>query len=302
MPRKTPQKWQLATALDPTIIRIIPELAVEIGLNESIVLMQISFWIGQSNNLKDNTYWTFQSLRDMQKKAFPYWSIATIRRTVQNLADKGYILIGNYNSRKGDNTQWFALVPDKCSTLTSVLTVAVDPKKGTSPEGEVLQNETGLFQNDTPPLQNETTLPEIPTEIEKDISPIGDVEQVKPPNTKPKDKPEFDIVALNSFGLAKVNGNKEAGARIGKIYTWLKKRQIDAPRIEAFYRWYDRETQRSARPRDVGKFAEWFLKFEASTTPKEKVLVLDLTPADYPSTADYIPLDENGNYIGQEGA
>lgn len=32
----------------------------------------------------------------------------------------------------------------------------------------------------------------------------------------------------------------------------------------AFYAWYDRENQNAARPRDVGKFAEHWLKWKAT--------------------------------------
>lgn len=160
---KSAVKYQLFTAVNPTVLRIVPELAVEIGLNESIVLMQISFWIGNSNNVRDGVFWTYQSLRKMHKEAFPYWSIATIRRTVQTLADAGYILVGNYNKRSGDNTQWFALEPEKISSLKSVVLLPVD-------SGMVFQNETGVYQNETPPLQNETTLPETTTETTPDIN------------------------------------------------------------------------------------------------------------------------------------
>lgn len=149
-------KWQLSEVINPTVTRIIPELAKEIGLNESIVLLQISYWIGISKNVRDGVYWTYHSLREMQKDAFPYWSIETIRRTIKSLVDSGYIVIGNYNRRKGDNTQWFALEPDKLSSLKSVIVVAVS-------EGGVSKRDR-VSQDETPPQQNETTLPETTTE------------------------------------------------------------------------------------------------------------------------------------------
>ena len=156
----TPQKatkWLIYTASNPTVTRIIPDLAVEIGLNESIILLQISFWLMTSNNEQEGKYWTFQSLRDMREKAFPYWSHETIRRTIKNLKDAGYILIGSFNKRKGDNTQWFALEPDKCSQLKSVLChEAVEEKAVTKRDR--------LSQNEQPLPQNVTTLPEITTE------------------------------------------------------------------------------------------------------------------------------------------
>jgi len=77
----------------------------------------------------------------------------------------------------------------------------------------------------------------------------------------------FDSVALGSFGVQQVNGDKQAGARIGKIAAWLKKQaDITPSEVTAFYGWYGSETRQSP-PRDVGKFAEWFLKFREKSRP-----------------------------------
>lgn len=213
-------KWQIYTAAKPTVTRIIPELAAEIGLNESIVLMQIAFWIETSNNVRDGVYWTYQSMAEMKEKAFPYWSVDTIRRTVHHLHEMGYILIGQYNKRKGDNTQWYALEPDKLSTLKTVL---VAPSDRSTP---YLQNASmPSSQVATPPLQNRTTLPEIPTEIIKqesapngtDTQPIKSV--TKEP-TKREPNPMFDAVAQYVFEIEPETVTKEGG-RIGILTAWL---------------------------------------------------------------------------------
>lgn len=138
---------------EPYAPRINPALAVEIGLNESLVLMQIEYWISISDNVKDGRRWTYQSLRDMQKKAFPFWSVSTISRTIRSLLDKGYLIEGNYNKLSYDKTRWFALNFDELKKLKSISI----PEDDT----DLLQNETGLLQNETPDLlQNETTIPE----------------------------------------------------------------------------------------------------------------------------------------------
>lgn len=156
MTTEKPQKWVLWKPVTTIATVIIPELAMEVGFNESIVLMQISFWLTISNNLREGKYWTYQTLRDMKEKAFPYWSHETIRRTILSLQKQGYILVGNFNDRTNDKTQWFALEPDKCSSLKSVLC---------SPfEREAVTNLDNLSQNVTTIAQNVTTLPEITTD------------------------------------------------------------------------------------------------------------------------------------------
>lgn len=171
----TAVKYQLIAAANPTVTRIIPELAVEIGLNESIVLLQIAFWIETSNTEPiDGDYWTFQSLRDMKRKAFDYWGVETIRRAADKLVRLGLLKTGNHNKRKGDNTTWYALNIEGISTLKSIglrIVEAATPK--IVPKKPVSKRDT-LSQSETPKSQNETTLPESTTEIPTEsIAPNG---------------------------------------------------------------------------------------------------------------------------------
>ncbi len=111
---------RIFTLNEPYGLRINSALANEIGLNESIVLLQIEFWISISSNVIDGRCWTYQSIRGMHKTAFPFWSIATINRTIQSLIDKGYIIEGNFNKAKYDKTRWLALNFEKLSELKSI--------------------------------------------------------------------------------------------------------------------------------------------------------------------------------------
>jgi hypothetical protein len=255
-----PIRWQIFTGANPTVERIIPKLAVEIGLNESIMLMQIAFWINGSTHIREGVYWTYHSIREMHKNYFPYWSTATIHRTIVNLKEQGYILTGEFNKRKNDHTQWFALEPDKLSTLKSVL---IAPALS-SFEGKPFQNETPLFQN-------ETALPKTPTNIKKKtIAPSGAAQGDSKPKTERPRNPIFDAVALGSFQLANVNGDKTLGARIGKIVAWLKDQEgVTAERIAQFYTWYSNENPRASAPKDPSKFAEWWAKFAAQGSGEE---------------------------------
>jgi len=148
----------------PTITRIVPELAVAIGLNESILLLQFDFWIGQSSNYEDGRYWTYQSLRDMQEKAFAYMGLATINRAVQSLEEQKLIIVGNYNKRKGDNTRWFALDPEGLRKLAERVPCIVVADTLIQNETPPSQQGGGAFQNGSPSDQNGSTLPETTTE------------------------------------------------------------------------------------------------------------------------------------------
>jgi hypothetical protein len=91
---------------------IMPNLAMKIGLNESIVLQQIHYWnvINEKSkhNFKDGYYWTFNSYEEWSKQ-FPFWSKSTIQRTIAKLEKLKLIVVGNYNRLKIDRTKWYRI-------------------------------------------------------------------------------------------------------------------------------------------------------------------------------------------------
>jgi hypothetical protein len=169
------QKYDLlSSATAPIMLRVIPELAEEIGLNPSLVLLQLTYWIRISDNERDGCNWTFQSLRGMKRAAFPFWSVMTIDRAIQQLVKRDLVIVrDDLNKRKGDNTRWFALNPDGLAKLHSVSLQTLNMKRS----ARVSQNETVVSQVDTPVSQNETTLPEITPETthkERTVAPAAD--------------------------------------------------------------------------------------------------------------------------------
>ena len=146
--------------LNELSLRLSPALADEIGLNESIMLLQIEYWISISDHFLDNHRWTYQSVRQMQEKAFAFWSVATVSRTAKSLLDKGLIIEGNYNKKNYDNTRWFALNYEELSKLKSIIIRGYEGS-----ETPPIQNETPLFHSESPLFQNETTIPQITPQI-----------------------------------------------------------------------------------------------------------------------------------------
>ena len=146
--------------LNETILRTSPTLACEIGLNESMMLLQIDFWISIANNFHEGRYWTYQSTRDVQAKAFPFWSLDTINRTINKLISKQYVVVGNFNKAHYDRTRWFALNVDKLSELKSIAIKKAEIQPGSA----TTQNRTRSNQNRTHSSQNHTTIPKNTTE------------------------------------------------------------------------------------------------------------------------------------------
>lgn len=131
---------------------------------------------------------------------------------------------------------------------------------------------TGISQTPTPVSGGDMNQNQL--EPENTLSPDGDVLKSKPqpkPKTERPANPLFDAIALGSFGVKKINGDKTAGALIGKILKWLNEQETEVTpeRIAQFYEWYDDQNPNAAAPRDTAKFAMWWLKFDSSEDDDE---------------------------------
>lgn len=98
--------------LDEQPLLIMPKLATKIGLNESIALQQIHYWLEinkkANKNFRDGRFWTFNSYAEWEKQ-FPFWSSRTIQRSITNLEKMKLVITGNYNKLKIDRTKWYSI-------------------------------------------------------------------------------------------------------------------------------------------------------------------------------------------------
>ena len=90
-----------------------PKLAIEIGLNEAIVLQKIHYWLVNNGrngiNYHNGRYWTFNSIKKWRDEFFPWWSVDTVRRTFKSLESKGLLIVGNFNKKGYDQTKWYTI-------------------------------------------------------------------------------------------------------------------------------------------------------------------------------------------------
>lgn len=98
--------------IDDYPILVLPTLATEIGLNESIVLQQMHYWLKKSNHNYDGRHWIYNSFPEWQKH-FPFWSVMTIKRAVYSLEKQNLLYVGNYNKAKFDKTKWYSINYEK---------------------------------------------------------------------------------------------------------------------------------------------------------------------------------------------
>lgn len=108
--------------LDEQPILILPQLATIIGLNESIVLQQVHYWIkhneASNRNHKEGHYWVYNTFDEWEKQ-FPFWSGRTIKRTFKKLEDEKLLIVGHYNKKSYDRTKWYRIDYKRLETLAS---------------------------------------------------------------------------------------------------------------------------------------------------------------------------------------
>lgn len=106
--------------LDDYPLVILPKLAVKIGLNDSIVLQQIHYWVEVNKKAKrnfvDGHHWTYNTYEEWQEQ-FPFWSIRTIKGIMSSLLNAGLIITGAFNKMKMDRTKWYRINYEKLEEI-----------------------------------------------------------------------------------------------------------------------------------------------------------------------------------------
>jgi DnaD/phage-associated family protein len=207
--------------LDEEPLVILPSLAATIGLNESIVLQQLHYWLERSTNVHEGHTWVYNTYEEWQEQ-FPFWSESTIRRIITKLEKQGFIITGNFNRSKIDKTKWYRINYEKLAQLEQP--ICQDEQSTAQNEQTTVQNEQSTDEIDSPSVQNEQSIcsnwtddllnlnrpiPEITTENTTDINKEVVV-----------DTPVRE--SMNPFLFFEQNGFGVIGSYIGeKISNWI---------------------------------------------------------------------------------
>ena len=112
---------RIFTLNNPSRMVINNELAEEIGLPNSIFLMQIEYLIGLFGKRRDGRDWYRASNQELRDEHFTFWSKATVGRIIKGLHEDGLLIVRDDFNRTGwDKTQWIALNLDGIAQLRSI--------------------------------------------------------------------------------------------------------------------------------------------------------------------------------------
>lgn len=106
--------------VDERPMLILPSLAEKVGLNEAVLIQQIHYWLEKSRHIKEGRKWIYNTYKDW-KKQMPFWSHATIGRTIRSLEEMGFLISANFNASKMDKTKWYTIDYKKIAELEESL-------------------------------------------------------------------------------------------------------------------------------------------------------------------------------------
>lgn len=89
---------------------INPELAKRIGLNEAIVLQQVSYWLNETDSgvEHDGRRWIYNT-HEQWADQFPFWSQDTVKRAITSLKKQGILIIEKLSSDRLNHTNYYTI-------------------------------------------------------------------------------------------------------------------------------------------------------------------------------------------------
>jgi len=237
--------------LNETPLLIMPSLACHIGLNESIMLQQVHYWLVNAQKANDkakfNTgrWWTYNSYKEWRENNFPFWSIRTIQRIVANLEKKGLLLKREDADlkAKGGSRTWYSIDYEKLETIEKGKGYRqVDQGVSSSclnPSGQV----GNTFTESTTETTEDKELADTPTAVS-----AGEVETPDTPQDAPAPKPPtaqqamFDAVCrVWGYALDKLTPSKKKA--VGLVASELVAGHARPDQIPAFKEWLDAKAE-----------------------------------------------------------
>lgn len=120
--------------LDESPLVVLPTLAESVGLNASIVLQQIHFFVLKKEERQDTRtyreghYWVYNSFEEWEK-VFRFWKLRTIKSIFSKVEKLGLVISKKFGKTKWDQKKWYRidyevldrLVTDRAKSARSIV-------------------------------------------------------------------------------------------------------------------------------------------------------------------------------------
>ncbi|GAB1470242.1 hypothetical protein MASR2M66_11190 [Chloroflexota bacterium] len=107
---------------------VLPSLATVIGLNNSIALQQLHYWLQnpKAGVTRNGIKWVYNTYGDWQSESFPFWSLSTIERTFRSLEKRGLVISEQLDAKKHDQRKYYRINYAALETLETPETTEED--------------------------------------------------------------------------------------------------------------------------------------------------------------------------------
>lgn len=102
--------------LEKTSLTIEPTLAKKVGLNESIFIKQLHYWLNKTKHNRDGKKWIFNTISQWQEQ-LPFWSEKTISRIIQKLKKDEWIYVEQHDKNLLNRINWYTINYEKIEKL-----------------------------------------------------------------------------------------------------------------------------------------------------------------------------------------
>ena len=180
------------------------------GVNEAIIIHYFKYWIEHNHvsgrNQHDGRTWSYNSAEKLAE-VFPMWSVHQVRRYTKSLVDQDVLITGNYNTRPGDRTLWYAFKDEAAFLSIDADAEAQEPEAAQEPEQDhVAKSRNGTRKSATPFRKSARALP-VNNPINK---PVDDVVADEAAGVSSEDAPHQVQLWLHYFPDVKMNGARVA--------------------------------------------------------------------------------------------
>lgn len=140
------------------IANVNEQVWIDFGLDIAVFLDTMAYWIKknaankQPRNFHEGRYWTYNTQEAFQKM-FPGWSRETIRRIIRNCVKHGLLIIGNFNKKSFDRTNWYSLTDKAVEYYSSLWLIMRDQPCNPDKTSCVDSNQASVDSN--PPIPKE---------------------------------------------------------------------------------------------------------------------------------------------------
>lgn len=117
-------------------MQVLPTLAKRIGLNESLFVQQVHYWLQRSGRVIDGKKWVYNTIEGWQEQFF-FLSVPTMKRAIQSAEKHGVIISCQFGTNR---TKHYTIdYSHKCLTYDPMANTALDVNR---------QPSTNLSEND----------------------------------------------------------------------------------------------------------------------------------------------------------